>query len=437
MRTMRGPSVFISHSAHEDEARGALEAIVDALTPVSDRSPDAQHDGAQLDRDNFDVLLDRERLKGSYLWRPTIRKWMDTCAAAIVLFSPDAINSPNVQNEVAILMQRKRRAPRFPVFGVMVAGAKRASLREGFWNATEMTEVQLFTWEQARTPERIRAELTELIELRPPEHPERRLEVALAQGLGRLRFDSIQLAAADLDMDIAEWQIEADPPKALVQALLESEHEHQVRAVLTLGEVAHDHELAGFLYDKVEPHGLLTPEVARLIRQVAASPGGARGLAVNSLRSDTCQLFVHRANHTWDVYEPKTDWSDAIVDDVMADVCDQVAAEQRYLPHELPIPSAELNDELVDSPMFLLLPSGPSAEEIAPIVTALREQLPNLVLVLRCRDELQLTRSGFAGFKYVEPALEEGEEERLSDLRQTANRKLRKLRPRPTGANPG
>src|SRR5689334_12031251 len=102
---MRTPSVFISHSAHEPVAEDALLQLV-----------------AALENGGFDVLLDRKAIPAGADWRSELRRWLDVCRAAVILFSPSAVASEWVREEVTVLRHRYERAEHFPIIPVLVAG---------------------------------------------------------------------------------------------------------------------------------------------------------------------------------------------------------------------------------------------------------------------------------------------------------------------------
>ncbi len=105
--------VFISHSAKEPEADQALTELA-----------------AALNKAGHTVLLDREpgRLSPGIDWRQEIHTWMALCHAAVVLFSPHALESDWVKKEATIMSWRKSLDKNFILVPVLVPPTKRADL---------------------------------------------------------------------------------------------------------------------------------------------------------------------------------------------------------------------------------------------------------------------------------------------------------------------
>jgi hypothetical protein len=106
---MAKPLIFISHSANRDPA------ATKTLAAIAKRLKD----------DGFEVLLDKDRLKGGDEWRRCLHTWLAHCHGGVVLLNKKALESPWVQKEVAILLWRAalRRASQghpFPIVPVLV-----------------------------------------------------------------------------------------------------------------------------------------------------------------------------------------------------------------------------------------------------------------------------------------------------------------------------
>ena len=94
--TRSKPPVFISHSAKEGLALETLTKVCRAL------------------ESDFDVLVDRERLKPDYEWREELHIWTKLCRAGVVLLSKHAVcESDWVKREATILGFRREDDPNF------------------------------------------------------------------------------------------------------------------------------------------------------------------------------------------------------------------------------------------------------------------------------------------------------------------------------------
>ncbi len=112
---MAKKKIFISHSAHRDPtARPALDAIEERLKA--------------LDQD-YSILLDHSTLKPGEDWRPKINLWCGGCDAAILLVTPDSVDSPYCVYEWSILSYRKATSDEFQILPIYHLGATPEDLR--------------------------------------------------------------------------------------------------------------------------------------------------------------------------------------------------------------------------------------------------------------------------------------------------------------------
>jgi|GEM_PF-4274247 len=126
------PRIFISHSAKDPFTS-------DLLTRM----------GETLDKAGYDVLVDRTRLKiegiGSN-WRTTLNQWLDICDGAILLISPDAVNSTWVQSESTILNYRyqrdKDRGVTFRLLIIVTGAADTEKLKGAEFGITSLADIQ-------------------------------------------------------------------------------------------------------------------------------------------------------------------------------------------------------------------------------------------------------------------------------------------------------
>lgn len=211
------PSVFISHSTDPSSADPYLDAIADALKKGG----------------RHRVLLDREDLRVSDDWNFRIVNWLASCHAAVVIFSPRALESHYVKFEVANLFARWQRTGRagdgdgFPFCGVLPAGMSAERLRSGYYGSVRIPDAQLLS---AASPEHAAAEIDRRLEpLRQrqalPRTPIDRLRARVELLVGRLNPRQIEPALSKLGREAS-----ANPDsdiKELADALLCS----------TLGEV--------------------------------------------------------------------------------------------------------------------------------------------------------------------------------------------------------
>lgn len=114
-RAVPAPRIFISHSAHEPEARELLDEIADGLKKAG-----------------FVVLLDRERLAPGSEWRQEIYTWMGLCHGAVVLLSASALRRESwVSTEATLLRWRKALDPGMELVPVLLPPVTHQKLKRG------------------------------------------------------------------------------------------------------------------------------------------------------------------------------------------------------------------------------------------------------------------------------------------------------------------
>jgi hypothetical protein len=105
-RSRSKPHIFVSHSTPESSpARAALKRLADALAP------------------EYEVLLDRTAVRAGDNWREVMERWIDDCDAALVLITPEALASPYVRREWALLSMRRSQQDDFLVVPIYLGCA--------------------------------------------------------------------------------------------------------------------------------------------------------------------------------------------------------------------------------------------------------------------------------------------------------------------------
>ena len=118
--------VFVSHSSHTPDALARLEALVEGLSEGEGR---------------VDVLFDKEQITQGARWREVIHAMLAECDAAIILVTPDALQSSWVLKEATILRWRHDRDPKFELF--VSANVDMAELKKNrLWDPIDLPEIQ-------------------------------------------------------------------------------------------------------------------------------------------------------------------------------------------------------------------------------------------------------------------------------------------------------
>lgn len=121
---MLNPSIFISHSAKDKSSKALLEELYAALNK------------------NFDVLLDKERLKPGVDWRLELFGWLRRCDSAVILFSQDALKSRWVLQEATILNWRCSYEKNFSIVPILLSPVTPDDLKEGWFSAIALDRLQ-------------------------------------------------------------------------------------------------------------------------------------------------------------------------------------------------------------------------------------------------------------------------------------------------------
>ncbi len=94
----RGPSIFISHTNGDELGELFLKGLVGALK-----------DRMGVTHAGYELMYDRQNLRGGDPWREKVRQWIHACAGAVVLISPQSLTAekPWVSSELAMLAFRR------------------------------------------------------------------------------------------------------------------------------------------------------------------------------------------------------------------------------------------------------------------------------------------------------------------------------------------
>jgi 8-oxo-dGTP pyrophosphatase MutT (NUDIX family) len=116
--------IFISHSAKDEDAKAVLTALY-----------------RRLSREDFEVLLDRERLAAGSEWRIELFAWLKRCHGAVILFSQDALRSSWVLQEATILNWRRIYEPDFVIIPVYLPPVKPSDLDTDWFAALDFGRI--------------------------------------------------------------------------------------------------------------------------------------------------------------------------------------------------------------------------------------------------------------------------------------------------------
>src|SRR5215831_13971845 len=126
------PSIFLSHSSGD----GLVGQIRDRLYK-------------QLRSRGFEVLLDRELLRGGMEWRPVLHRWLGECDGAVILFSRAALNSDWVLKESTILTWRRSLGSKVRVLPVLVGCQREQVVEHRAFKPLDLGSLQFLQFDEA------------------------------------------------------------------------------------------------------------------------------------------------------------------------------------------------------------------------------------------------------------------------------------------------
>lgn len=274
------PRVFISHSAHQDEARKVQKALNDALELSG----------------KYEVLLDVETLQVGDGWRSLINHWLGACDAAIVLLSEDALKSAYVAYEASILAYRKEvLTPSLLLLPVLLGDVSPESFEKSHLSPARLPE-----WQAVRgTPEQIVEKILERLkevqfhELTPIERQAKKV----ADLLRGIPEDVLEEAANELSFRLP--LAGANPRIRLAIQLLSVSMPDALRALQVLRPelpAAQQTDKMRRLIDRIASSWVDLRCVGRIPR-IAKGKEPVRAFGINVTRWDTARMYVVCASH--------------------------------------------------------------------------------------------------------------------------------------------
>lgn len=152
--------VFISHSSNrvpatltDAGARQRLERAIEVRDAVAVRL-----------ETEFDVWLDRRRLRAGALWRLEIFEALYRCSAAVILLDDDAFASHWVLQEATILNFRSKLSPGFVLIPVLLDEGSSNRFDQGPWRPLALREVMALKDSPASIADEVADRLANLAE---------------------------------------------------------------------------------------------------------------------------------------------------------------------------------------------------------------------------------------------------------------------------------
>lgn len=332
------PRVFISHSA-----KGRAEPVLADLAG-------ALRDGGH------EVLLDRSDLKPGVDWRATLNMWMGGCDAAVVLLSEDALTSPHVAYETAILGYRKDMGQGFALVPLVLRPVTYAKVKDSYLGPTMIQRWQSVISDN--DPEAaIGQVLVALAAVAPQSAPLDLSASQLGYILRDVPKDRVREHLDDLGVPLPPWIPFDDLAATLATAMLG-----------TGLDTSSDFLRANRTYlrdDIKDAFELLASSWVdfRSIHEIPRAAAAQKAISANTSHPDTARMYVIRSAIETKRLRPCDSWIFADVDAIDADVDElerQVLARlaQRFRVDD----GDEVRDEIQikrdnSEPVFVALPA--------------------------------------------------------------------------------
>jgi len=395
------PRIFISHSAHESEAKTVLTELIKCLKP------------------DFEVLVDKQRLVAGQDFRDEIFSWINRAHGAVILFSSSALTSDWVRTEASVLAWRRAldKGRAFTLIPVLLSPVKRADLETKEFSPMRFEALQLVRSDDpVKVCTDVRKGLEPLLQSPLPDTPLQKLGRKVATLLRKIDPAELVLAARAMKADLSDWTDEKEYPTLLAREMLEHGLEAAVKGIRELDDFL-GRDDTRTLIELVAPVWVRIP-AASAIPQIATRPDKAlRKLWVNGGDDDprfTAEHFVRRAC----CRPPDTCWPVLLVPPDSGE--DEAGHYKRVIKERLRnevLRIENANDSLVkdvlakkdrdEEPVFVAFsPPGPDVDVIA----ALRTEFPTLTFFILTGNQPLGRAHPLVDVQFLEPKLQAGEE---------------------------
>ncbi|MEV4516705.1 toll/interleukin-1 receptor domain-containing protein [Dactylosporangium sp. NPDC049525] len=268
------PSVFISHSSRDDAYATELRTRLVAA----------------LDERGLDAWLDERRLGAGDRWRAEIYRHLVNCVGAVLLLTPEALESPWVRKEATILCFRGSLSSRLRLVPVLLGTVREHEVQQAF-PALYLEEYQ-FESAHGRDVEEVVAAVADRFGRDDPAVPEEMARWTVrVKGMLRAADDDVVRLAASLLLPGEDTDLD-DGRETLAHALLHGSTEGAYAALATLRGQGVDLRQ---LVEDVVP-GYVRAEVAGPV-WAAMHADPRQAVVVNASMPETATVLVRRASY--------------------------------------------------------------------------------------------------------------------------------------------
>ena len=398
------PSIFVSHSCKDREHTALTELSPAARRDRADRLDFARRVRRQLydqliGSGRYDVWLDaRGGLNPGDIWRDGIHQALRKCRGAVILLSPEAIESGWVLKEATILAWRAFLGEPILVVPVLLGITTQDLGSHGFDpSGIGALQAELVHRATARECDRVVAAIVERFDRTLPAETEvaasewsTTVERWLNEMAKLLREDDesyIHHMFEVLGLEFDDHERFTDPYRTVAGELLDTETD-DVLDVLNILSGVRTPDQKALLRHAVEALWV-SASAAHRLPAIAAQPAPPRLVAIDAIEPVTGRDYIERAYcgklRPDRIFAPD-DHTDGTVDQIVARISELLSD---YLPTEDPVRLAD--DVRRNGPVYLVL--GQAASR-ADVLKELLRLYPPLTVVALTGDDINLTCLG-------------------------------------------
>jgi TIR domain len=400
--TFPKPKIFISHSAKEAEADKVLKGLVNCL------------------KTDFEVLVDKERLKGGDDFREEILGWINRAHGAVILFSANALTRPWVKYEAGLLSSRRTLAKNksFTLIPVLINPVTRDDLESADLSPMQLAALQFVSGNNVRQIcKQVRERFSSLLQPKLPPTPFEELLMRITPLLRGVDEQVLLTAAIAMDVDVSDWSDATQYPELLATQMLTHGLSTAGKAIRALQDFITP-QTEEKLIELIAPMWVNVQAASAIPRIATNSNQTLRRLWLNGgdeYPDFTAGHFVRRAcsraaDSCWPVLSVPSDAAE-----------DELGYYKLIIREKLKLKLLR-NESATDKEIKLLLdqrekheepifvafyPPGPSSDVLA----ALRPEFPTLTFFILTGNDAATELANFPDdVEFLEPRLTAGEE---------------------------
>ena len=413
---MPKPRIFISHSAKDAFTVNVRDQLYEALKT-----------------EEFEPLLDKERLESGKEWRTQLRTWLGLCHGAIILFSKNIfetnterlIGSPWVLNEASILIWRRELDKNFFVLPIMLPGVEVTALNNGLFEPLNLPEIQAISVQEATDEmakdivERIVKRLHDLKD-KFSTSPFQRLEKVIVDGLKKLDQADLEDVAQELAIDLGPWRADEQCATAFVRALFHREIDVIAKAIELLAPYPSVDKKTLYNMRDILTAFWIDPAAVASIPRVVLQPEKQRAISLRASQPIIASMYIQRACCTYPSWpdallnnDAGTDAAGRLTLEIIESLRDRLKLYDRGKPRSDSDVKQHVRKMYGAKPLFVIIPNFVDVDVLAKV----REEFPTVTFFLLFQQDLldfDVLQGNY--INYLQPELSAEQAETVANL---------------------